>query len=374
MSLLPDAYLDEFSEPAGYVNYASIGPVSRRVRSVVDALLAEIASAEGALADAILPRYEEAVGAIAGFMGVPATHATPLPMTSAGLFQVAFGLLGSGGNVVVPAGEFPANVYPWLRAAEAGGPEVRWVEAPGGRLTPDVVAAAVDGATRAVALSLVGFETGFRADLDGMREAAGDALLVVDAIQGLGAVHRGIGPADVMVAGGQKWMRAGWGSGVMAVSDRALDRLSPALCGWLGVEEPMATAVPPPHPAAAGAGRYQEGTPPIVGAFQFAAAVEVAGLAGIEAISTVVHHRVAELEQVLRRAGADIRAPWASPAERAGILCFRLPGAEPAATTAHLLDAGLIVSHRGDWVRLSPHATTPPEAAGMLAEALGVPA
>ena len=33
---LPAAYLDEFSEPAGYSNFASIGPVSHRVRHAVD--------------------------------------------------------------------------------------------------------------------------------------------------------------------------------------------------------------------------------------------------------------------------------------------------------------------------------------------------
>ncbi len=41
--------------------------------------------------------------------------------------------------------------------------------------------------TSAVALSSVDYSTGFRADLDAMRELAGDALLVVDAIQGFGA-------------------------------------------------------------------------------------------------------------------------------------------------------------------------------------------
>jgi len=367
---LPSAYLDEFTEPRGYLEFASIGPVSHRVRKAVDELWGLVASPPGSLAHHVLPLLEAAVATMARFMEVPPERLAPLPVTSAGLFQTAFGLLGAGGNVVLPSHEFPANAYPWLRAAAAGGPEARMLDIPDGRVTPGRIAEAVDGETRAVVVSLVDFQTGFRIDLDGMREAAGDALLVVDAIQGLGAVHRGIGPADVMVAGGQKWMRAGWGSGVMAVSERALDRLAPTLSGWLGVEDPMDTDRIPPHPMLADAGRFQEGTPPIVGAVQLAAAVEVIEIAGMEAIAAAVADRVTALEDVVVRAGAEVMAPWTVPSERAGILCFRLPGVDASQTADRLEAAGLIVSRRGSWVRLAPHASTDPDVAGMLAEAL----
>ena len=32
----------------------------------------------------------------------------------------------------------------------------------------------------------------------------------------------------------------------------------------------------------------------------------------------------------MRAAGAEVLAPWTHPGERAGILCFRLPGEDPA--------------------------------------------
>ncbi len=369
---LPQDYLDEFTEPLGYLEFAATGPVSQRVRTTLDDLLGMMAAPSGSGNPAVFARYEEAVATAAAFMDVPVERLAPVPVTSEGLFQVAFGLLGAGGNVVVPSHEFPANLYPWLRAADAGGPRVRMIEVPDGRVTPERISEAVDSETRAVAVSLVDFQTGFRIDLDGMREAAGDALLVVDAIQGLGAVHRGIGPADVMVAGGQKWMRAGWGSGVMACSEQALDRLAPTLSGWLGVEDALDTDRPAPHPALASAGRLQVGTPPIPGAFQFAAAVDVIESVGVPAIASVISHRMSALEEVVRSAGAEVKAPWTSPAEQAGILCFRFPGADPAATHAHLAEAGILASQRGNWVRLAPHASTRPEAIGLLAEALGV--
>ena len=367
---LPAAYLDEFTAPAGYLEFASIGPVSRRARSAADRVDSLVDTPTGTIAEAVFPEFEAAIEAIARFMEVPPDRLAPVEPTSAGLFQVAFGLLGAGGNVVLPGHEFPANRYPWLRAAAAGGPEVRLVEAPDGRVTPDLIAAATNADTRAVVISLVDFQTGFRVDLDGMREAAGDALLVVDAIQGLGAVHRGIGPADVMVAGGQKWMRAGWGSGLMAVSETALERLAPTLTGWLGVEDAMDTDRPVPHPPMANAGRFQEGTPPIVGTFQMAAAVEVIALAGMEEITNTVVERAAACEEVVRSAGAEVLAPWRNPGERAGILCFRIPGEDPADTRLRLAGAGLITSLRGSWVRIAPHATTPPDVPARVGEAL----
>ena len=63
-------------------------------------------------------------------------------------------------------------------------------------------------------------------------------------------------------------------------------------------------------------------------------------------------------------------APWVVPTERAGILCFRMPGIDVGRTAEDLAAADLVVSRRGRWIRLAPHATTDPEVAGMLAEAL----
>ena len=204
-----------------------------------------------------------------------------------------------------------------------------------------------------------------------MRRAFPGPLLVVDGIQGLGAVAAGLEPADVLVAGGQKWLRAGWGSGVMAVGDRALERLAPTLTGWCGVEQYLDFEIPPSHEIQGTAGRFQEGSPPYLGTLQMGAAVEVIELAGMAQIEATVVARATAVEEVVRRAGAEVLAPWRRPEERAGIVSFRLPGEAPAATVARLAAAGLVVSRRSGWVRVSPHATTPAETAERLAEALG---
>jgi selenocysteine lyase/cysteine desulfurase len=365
---MPAAYLDEFAEPPGYLDFARVGPPSRRVVAALTRAAGEVHAARPGTIDGLDAGTAAARRNAARLLGTCLDQVTLVPSTSAGLFAVALGL--PAGNVVVPAGEFPANRYPWARAAAVRGGEVRWLAVPDGRVTADRVAELVDRRTTAVVVSLVDHQTGFRPNLDALREAAGDALLVVDAVQGLGAVRVVLDPADVLVAGGQKWLRAGFGCALLACSARALDRLQPVLSGWTGVEAAFELTHPTPQPALAGAERFSLTVfDPFAGS-AMAAALELVEEAGIGAIEAAIVHRVRALELAVRWAGAEVLAPWRTPAERAGILSFRVPGWDPADLVPHLADAGLVVSGRGGWVRLAPHATTPLEVADWLADAV----
>ena len=352
-------YLAEFSEQDGYLNFASVGPPSRSARDAAGDLLDKVAVGDQAATQIIGPAYQKARRQIADALGVEDGMATSVPSTSAGIMQIAFGLIGSGGNVVVPATEFPANRYPWLRAEAVGGPEVRAVEIADGRVDPDALADAIDVDTRLVAVSLVDYMTGFRVDIAAIAEAAGDALVLVDGIQGLGAVETGLGSADIFVAGGQKWLRAGFSAGVMAVSPRAIDRLEPTLTGWWSVEDLYAFEVPPPHPALATADRFLEGSPNLLGAVAAAAALDIVDRGGIVEIEAAVLERSGAVLDLVQSLGADVIAPWRSDAERAGIVTFRLPGLPATEAVEALATAGFVVSERNGWIRVSPHATTP---------------
>jgi selenocysteine lyase/cysteine desulfurase len=370
MNDLPWAYLAEFSEPDGYLDFAGIGPVSRRVEEALNAETAAIREA----AEPLGTRFERTIGdAIAGsarLLGAPPDNVGIVASTGVGLFHVAFGL--SGGNVVVPAGEFPANLYPWFRAEEAGIiDQVRSVPVPDGRLVVDVLRPYVDSDTEVIAHSSIDYLTGFRADLEAMRELAGDALLVVDAIQGFGAFPLTLEPADVVIAGSQKWLRAGMGAAVMAVSSRAMERLEPTLSGWLAVAEPFGFELPVPQPVHASALRYQMSAPPLTAAAALTPAFEVLDLAGIDVISAAVLARSAAVEEAARRAGADVLAPWRSDSERSGVVSLRMPNEAPEATLARLTSDGYTASVRRGWLRLSPHATSPLATIEYLARVLG---
>ena len=365
-----DVYLNEFEEDSGYLNFASVGPASKSARAASTRLLDAMAVGDRPIPDIIEREYSEARATIAAALGVEDRFATSVPSTSAGIMQVAFGLIGAGGNVVMPSHEFPANRYPWLRSEAAGGPEVRAVTIADGRVVPEALAPAIDDETRVVAVSLVDYMTGFRVDVDGIAEAAGDALVLIDGIQGFGAVQTGLGAADVFVAGGQKWLRAGLGAGVMVVSERALERLAPTLTGWWGVEDNFAFEVPPPHPPVERADRFLESSPNLLGAVAAAAALGVIETGGVGEIEAAVLERSGAVLEIVRSVGGEFLEPWRNDRERAGIVTFRIPWVGSAEVVEQLGIAGFIVSERNGWIRVSPHATTPLTAIEAFGEAL----
>ncbi len=370
MSRLPSAYLEQFSEPAGYLNFASIGPPSARVVGAVSELVARLPGAGADVGRVAVDTLDAARQAAGRLYSVPPERAAIVSSTSEGLFHVALGL--RGGNVVVPEGEFAANVYPWLRARELGlVDEVRRVSLRRGRLEPGDLASAVDARTAVVAVSLVSFSTGFRIDPASLRDVAGHALVVIDAIQGVGAVPVSLGDADLMVADERKWLRGSFGAAGLAVSDRLLDRVEPSLTGWTGVEDFLDFGVPAPHPARRDAGRFAMGGALVLGAAAFTAAVEVMELGRIDRIGATVLERARHLEETLRMAGATVRAPWSRDDERAGIVTFRLGGEPSAATVARLAAAGFTVSDWAGWVRVAVHATTRLDAIDELGRILG---
>ena len=366
---LPIAYREQFSEPVGFMNSAAISTVSRLVRSRVAAYVSEFESGADNLSLLLMEAMNEGRQRIAGLLGVEVANVGVTHTTGAALFHVAFGL--RGGNVVVPEAEFPTNLYPWIRAREAGLiDEIRRVRLPDNRLEVDHLRTFVDSSTQVVAVSHVDFATGFRTNLGELRDAFPRPLLVVDAIQSLGAFEVDAASADVVAAGSHKWIRAGFGGAAMVASDRALERLETTLTGWLGVADSLDFESPPPHLPAPDASRYQMSSAPVLGAVALAAACEVIDLAGREAIGRRISATMDRLEEGLERSGCELRRPWKNRTERAGILTFRVPGHSSGALVEHLRERGVVLADRSGWLRVSPHATTTGESVSKLLEEL----
>jgi selenocysteine lyase/cysteine desulfurase len=360
------SYEASFTEAHGYLNFASFGPPSRAVRDRVAHLL-EIAGDGGDAGETLHGEDLRAREAFARLSGFPLENVGLTASTSLGLFQVAFGL--TGGSVLVSAGEFPANTYPWLRTSAAGRARVELVGEPGTMMTPDVVARGLTDDTVAVSVSAVDFRTGYRADLAGIRAAIGpDRLLVVDGIQGFGVADVEWTLADVLVAGAQKWVRAGWGVAALAASPRALERIDPLLTGWTGVTASRRYDGEE-HPALPGAQRFSISnlSPYATGGFAEALAlIESVGVPAIEGI--IATHAQALIEQ-LDTAGVDVLSPR-ERADRAGIVVAGIPG-RAAEAHAALADAGITATlHGEDRIRFSVHATTRSEALGEAAKVL----
>jgi selenocysteine lyase/cysteine desulfurase len=358
-----DDYLRQFDEPAGYLDFARVGPPSRAVRETTTELLQRVATAGVGTVDDLMRQENRAKAAVARLTGTDIGHVVLVPNTSLGLFQTAFHA-PAGSEVLISPSEFPANTYPWRRAEQAGRLAVRQMDS--GPATPELVAGSLTPGTSLVALSAVDFRTGYRADLAALRDVVGDRLLVIDGIQGFGITDEPWEVADVLVVGGQKWLRAGWGTGFAVLSDRALDIMEPILSGWTGARDAdvFDDTVHPPEPTAAG-WAITHLSPVTSGAF--AAALELVEQTGVSAIAARIAERVTALEQMLRSLGAQIVS---ETQRRAGILAFRMPGHPAPDVGAALSAAGIAATIRREHVRLSPHASTPPQTVALLQSAL----
>jgi selenocysteine lyase/cysteine desulfurase len=347
-----DIWREQFHESPGYLDFARVGPPSRAVVEESAALLGQVAAAGRSTVDELMATDERARSAVARLCGATADRVNLLPHTSQGLFQAAFSVRG---EVLVSAAEFPANTYPWARAEQAGRLRVRWLR---GRVTPEAVAAALTAETTVVSVSAVDFRTGYRADLAALREVVGDRLLVVDGIQGVGVVDEPWEAADVLVCGGQKWLRAGWGCAFAVLSERALDRMRPVLSGWTGAVDP-GVFDDEIHEVAPDARSWSVSNLSPVTTGALARALELLEELGPSVVAKRIADRVAEFDDLLRSAGAEIVS---ATDRRAGIVAFRVPGRPVAEVAAALAEVDVAATVRPDQVRLSPHASTGPAA------------
>lgn len=86
--------------------------------------------------------------------------------TSEGLSIIAAGLnWKSGDEALVPTGDFPANIYPWMNP-ERHGVEVRFFPRDHGRCEVKAIEKALCPGARLLAVSSVDFKSGFRYDLE----------------------------------------------------------------------------------------------------------------------------------------------------------------------------------------------------------------
>ncbi|GAA4179769.1 aminotransferase class V-fold PLP-dependent enzyme [Gryllotalpicola koreensis] len=360
-----DEYRAGFLEEPGYLDYAGVGPISKAVQEEIYAHADLFARARfGSLAQ--LGHADERVRAAASALtGFAADQIVFQPSTTQGLMQAIFGITG---DVLVSPGEFPSLPVAVQRAAEAlRAVRPVWLGTDHGKVTPSEIREQLTDSVTAVAVSLVDARTGYVADLDGIRQVIGDRLLVVDAIQGFGVVDAPYEVADVVATGGQKWVRAGWGTGFLALSERALGHITPVFSGWTGTDlvEPWDSV--PPYSASAKA--FTVSNPDRVAQACFAAALEEIAAVGVAEISAAVADSAARLIDLADEYGIAVASPRAEN-ERAGIVVLEPEPESLTKLTASLHNHGVSTRTRGGGVRLSAHAGTTEETLAMLRGAL----
>jgi selenocysteine lyase/cysteine desulfurase len=356
-----DAYIAGFTEEPGYLDYGRFGPLATSAAEETTALTQVLARARHGSSDVFLEQDGRVRAAASALTGFPADSIVFQPNTSQGIMHAMFGLTG---GVLLSAGEFPSLPIAAVRAQEAlHTVQPVWLETDHGKVTPGQIRDQLEQNIAAVAVSLVDSRTGYLCDIEGIRQVIGDRLLIVDAIQGFGTVDAPWEAADVVLSGGQKWCRAGWGTGFMALSARALDQLTPVFSGFTGTEEAEPWGeVPPPAPDARA---YRVSNPDPIAEARLAAVLEDIAGAGVPAINAAIAERVSEVIELADEFAIAVTSSR-DERERAGIVVLEPPAGQVTFLTASLHNHGVTATTRQGRVRLSVHAATSVETLDML--------
>jgi selenocysteine lyase/cysteine desulfurase len=361
-----DEFADQFDEEPGYLDFARVGPIGRAVREEQDAATTALSRARFGTIDDLRGHDERMRTAVGRLTGFRPEQVCVQPNTSQGLMHAMFGL--TGGLALSPS-EYPSIGFAAVRAAESLGVlSPLWLETDHGRVTPGNLRDQLTPSITAVAVSLVDYRTGFLADLEGIRQVIGDRLLIVDAIQGFGVVDAPYLHADVVVAGGQKWVRAGWGTGFMALSDRAVDQLTPVFSGHTGTDDddlPDRGVEPPSRSARA----FSVSNPDPVAEARFATALDGIADVGVPAIRQRIMDVTTRIIDLADEFGVPVSSPRAEN-ERAGIVVLAPAPDQLTMLVASLFNHGVSSTTRAESVRLSAHVSTTDDTLDMLRASL----
>ncbi|MBI5509929.1 MAG: aminotransferase class V-fold PLP-dependent enzyme [Deltaproteobacteria bacterium] len=357
-----------------YLDHAAVAPLplaaTKRIGQYCDELLAHGAAFYPGKVGKTLVKARLLA---AELLGTKPERIFMVRSTTQGLAIAATGIpVRAGDNVVLVDREFPANIRPWL-PLEGRGVEVRFVPQRDGRVLVDDVARAVDAKTAAVSVSFVQFLSGFRVELSRLAEICRrhDALLVVDAIQGLGVLPLDVEKdgVDFLAADSHKWLLGPEGAGLGYVSPRAFERIAPSVEGWLAQADPY-DMLNPRQPLKADAGRYEEGAHNLVGIHGMVGSLELLRSIGQSVIAERLLELTDYLVDALRRRGFTVLSPRDQPHEKSGIVLATRANLNTDGLRKRLLDRKIVLSVRGGGVRLSPHVYNTAEELDLAVAAL----
>ena len=240
-------------------------------------------------------------------------------------------------------GNFPSDLYMvdgLIRSLDRGH-EIRLA-------APEDVAGALDENVAVLMLTEIDYRTGRKHDMARLTAAAhaAGALTVWDLAHSVGAlpIDLGTARADFAVGCTYKFLNAGPGApAFIYVAPEHIDRVRPALSGWLGHASPFAFDLD--YRSGPGIERMRVGTPPIIAFAALAAALDVWDDVAIEDVRTqsmeLSERFIAEVE---KRCPDLVLVSPRSAEDRGSQVSFRFEHAYPVMQA--LIDRGVIGDFR----------------------------
>ena len=372
-TLLAAAPLDVLADfpaiPAGWA-YLDSAATAQKPRPVLDAIARAYGETYATVHRGVYQRsadmtlaYEAARKRVAGFINAPSPDEIVFVRgATEGINLVAHSWAGThlkaGDRILLSTLEHHSNIVPWQLVAERVGAAIDVIPLMmDGRIDLDAMAAMLTPAHKLVALAHVSNVLGSVLDASRAAELAHSvgAKLLLDGCQ---AVPRmavdvaGLG-CDFYVFSGHK-LYGPTGIGVLWARAELLAAMPPYQGGGSMIDRvtfARTTYAPPP-------GRFEAGTPHIVGVVGLHAAIDYVESIGL----TRIHAHETALVREAREAMAGLNSVRVfGPEDSAGIVSFAVEGVHPH-DVATILDEGEVA------IRAGHHCAQP------LMEALGVPA
>lgn len=353
-----------------YLNSCSCGALASDVIAAFEQYVDDRME-KGSDWDSWVAKNEAARDAVAGLLGAGRDEIAVTASASAGINAVASSLDFSGtrNKVVISDFEFPTNAQIWY-AQERRGAKVQRVAEQDGAIPLERFEAAIDEETLIVAVTHVCYRNGVKLDVAAIAEIARrkGALLLVDGYQSVGTCDfdvRRVG-ADFVVGGMVKYLLGTAGIGFLYARRELADSLVPTVTGWFAQEDIPAMDVTGYHPAA-GARRFEAGTPPVVNCYAAVAGLGILAEYGMAFIEQRIAELTATVVAAAREAGYTLATPEA-PESRGALVALRTHDEE---TLVSLLAAeDIVTSSRSGNLRISPHFYNEPADVDAMMRAL----
>lgn len=342
-----------------YLNHAAVSPLPIPTVQAINAQLKNVALNGALHYRSWVATKERARRHIADMLGAHSEQIAFMRNTSDGLATIANGYKWQAGdNIVTYKQEFPSNVYPWLRVRDEHGVEVRFANERDGRVDIDELIGLIDNKTKIVTVSHVQYASGYRAPLERLSEAARkvDALLVVDVMQSLGVIPIDVEAQliDAAACASHKWLMSPEGIGVLYLSERARERISPTLIGWISVEDPE-DYLNFEQPYKEGTLAWETGTGTASLFYGLEESLKLLTGTGIPRIAAYLEELTDYLCERLQGSDYEIVSSREKN-EKSQIVCIKnKKGISPNDIYNHLKNQNIIVAPRNDRVRIAPH-------------------
>ncbi len=272
----------------------------------------------------------------------------------------AFSFEGPRKRVLLGDFEFPTMAHSWMAQQKRGGEIVR-VRARDGRLPVSAYRDALDERALLVPVATVCFRNGYRQDVEGVVSAArqSGALTLVDDYQSTGTRPLDVKKlgCDFLVTGALKYLMGSSGLAFLYIRSDLIETLEPLLTGWFGQERPFDFDIERAtyHRTAR---RFETGTPPVPSLYAGLAALSLFEPLRLEEVRDHVEGLASTLISESVERGFEVLTP-PEPELRGPLVVL---GAHDAPKLVEILaQEGIVVSSRGDGLRISFHYYNIPE-------------